>query len=771
MKTRKRFLIYLLIPLLLTGCGKKQQTVLNDPVVQKTEAAAPSVYLGESVPFPAEYRLVRTVTPRYDRESGLLTFLAERDADERTEFHLLTTGAESVTEDIPVPVTEGENIIGGAIRDDVFAFLSVNWSETDRQKEYALNTFRPSAGETDRSGGLTDCFALADRDPFFAVSFVAIDGAGRIYAASDNEIVCFGDGFLPLFSLTSQDPIFALCTDGDGAAVACVNTGDGTVLMKIDPAGKDFSDRTALPDGITAFQFGEDHEAYYATSGGVWCADGLFDGELRTEQLLDCSSSRLYLASLFCVLDENTMFFSKADEDGYRIPLLYRRAKDYDPGEKTVIELAHVGSFMSMFNEKILRYNAEHPDVQIVTRDYIDTAGDGDIGTARKKLAMDLVMGLYRPDILVGMIDEPYIEQAVRSGLYVDLGTYTKNDALVNDENLFGCVRRTLSDKDGRLWGLARDYEIRSVLSAAELLGKYADRTSWTVEDFLDYAASLPSDRFLMDELAQENAARLLFGSEGYGAFIDAESGTCDFTDPVFIRYLTFLKSLPATAKEARSLPQNPLSGLGREEQYQFYWTGGVALKNKWFHSLNQFLSLEIEFGTKDYRLIGQPVSSENGRQPITVWDVCIMTSFCENPEIAWDVIRSLIIDPDGFPGDSLPVLKTDFEWKAEEYRDSVFTFYFDGWEVVGEKDPDHPITTSTLDKPGIVTEFTEADAAFIMDYLDNRCGYPYTLSVHEEIAAIIQEEISAYLGGVGSAEDCAKKIQSRVSIWLAEHQ
>ena len=29
---------------------------------------------------------------------------------------------------------------------------------------------------------------------------------------------------------------------------------------------------------------------------------------------------------------------------------------------------------------------------------------------------------------------------------------------------------------------------------------------------------------------------------------------------------------------------------------------------------------------------------------------------------------------------------------------------------------------------------------------------------------------MSAFVGGVGTAEDCTKKIQSRVSIWLAEH-
>ena len=38
------------------------------------------------------------------------------------------------------------------------------------------------------------------------------------------------------------------------------------------------------------------------------------------------------------------------------------------------------------------------------------------------------------------------------------------------------------------------------------------------------------------------------------------------------------------------------------------------------------------------------------------------------------------------------------------------------------------------------------------------------------EVASIIREEISSFLGGVGSAADCAGKIQSRMSIWLAEN-
>ena len=42
---------------------------------------------------------------------------------------------------------------------------------------------------------------------------------------------------------------------------------------------------------------------------------------------------------------------------------------------------------------------------------------------------------------------------------------------------------------------------------------------------------------------------------------------------------------------------------------------------------------------------------------------------------------------------------------------------------------------------------------------------------IDAKITEIVQEEISEYLGGVRSAEECAKMIQSRAGLWLAEHE
>ncbi|MBQ3860512.1 MAG: hypothetical protein II779_08280, partial [Clostridia bacterium] len=64
---------------------------------------------------------------------------------------------------------------------------------------------------------------------------------------------------------------------------------------------------------------------------------------------------------------------------------------------------------------------------------------------------------------------------------------------------------------------------------------------------------------------------------------------------------------------------------------------------------------------------------------------------------------------------------------------------------------------------------FTKEDADRIVAELD-RAGKPITKMIPAAVQENVAEEISTYHGGLGSAEDCAGKIQSRVSIWLAEH-
>ena len=49
--------------------------------------------------------------------------------------------------------------------------------------------------------------------------------------------------------------------------------------------------------------------------------------------------------------------------------------------------------------------------------------------------------------------------------------------------------------------------------------------------------------------------------------------------------------------------------------------------------------------------------------------------------------------------------------------------------------------------------------------------GAPWLSGIGAEVSAIIAEELSALTAGSATPESCAKSIQSRVSIWLAENR
>ena len=178
--------------------------------------------------------------------------------------------------------------------------------------------------------------------------------------------------------------------------------------------------------------------------------------------------------------------------------------------------------------------------------------------------------------------------------------------------------------------------------------------------------------------------------------------------------------------------------------------------------------------------MIGSPVDSEDD-YPVVMSssNVIMVTSFCKAPELAWEYVRSAII-PDynevwgGYRlFNGLPVLKSIYDSMAAQYYENFYEFgiYFSGGMSYGSGDPENPMTVDDLREPGIIAHFTEEDAANLKDFLDKNVGFSASSSIANEINEIVEEEISSYTSGAKSAEECAKVVQSRVSIWLSEHE
>ena len=79
-------------------------------------------------------------------------------------------------------------------------------------------------------------------------------------------------------------------------------------------------------------------------------------------------------------------------------------------------------------------------------------------------------------------------------------------------------------------------------------------------------------------------------------------------------------------------------------------------------------------------------------------------------------------------------------------------------------------IELSALSREFTIRRLDEADAERILAILDGD-AFPITKRIPETVSGIVNEEISGFLAGRGSASECAGKIQSRASLWLAEHR
>ena len=761
----------------LTGCERKEKEPDTEPVA-RTEILT-GVYRGTVYPLPEGYSADASVGASYDPDTDTVTCFAagyfedEETGDYTAKNRIFRLGQEGVREEIPLELGEGAYVQGGFADGDGLVLLAQTWDEDSGENGYSLIRWTEEGTET--AEDLARFFPSAEGGDWFSINCIAADGAGMIYLSSEQEIALLNPDMTPAGTVTSPAWIHGMAAGADGIVYISGWFEDESGIAPVDPAKKSVGKPVTLPDSDQFF-FGPGYDLYLKTNTGIQGVTFAGDGSCESEAVLDYVNSNLNPdeTQLMQIVDRDTFLMSeRIDEETWNCsPAVYRHAEDVDLSDITVIELAF-GDQNVGYNlpANVVAFNRAHPDMRIVVKDYSVYGTDGDWESGVKKLASDMVTGVYRPDIVAGSPERAELSVLREKKLYRDLLPFMEQDDTLNPDNLFGCVKTALSDRsDGSgedaVWCLTGSIELQLLLSTKELLGKYAGQDSWSVGEFLDFAESLPDGVELGEGMCRDSAAAYLGGS--YGMFVDEAAGICSFDGEDFVRWLRFLTSLPKDWQELQTtslLAQTPW-----EEQYGLYHQGKVALKQEFFHDFGDFLRLEMEFGTKDYQLIGFPAKEGESGTWLRTDLAYAVTEWCEHPEAAWEVVKAFCDGSMERWHDGIPATRSRFDETAEEYYTYEFEFYFDGSASWGTMDPDNPRTEADLDRPGILTHFTKEDADRIRAVLDR----PAVLlggDMNEELGEIVNEELSALSAGVSTPEDCAKKIQSRASLWLAENR
>ena len=604
--------------------------------------------------------------------------------------------------------------------------------------------------------------------PFdLAVTPDADGGTGTVWLASLDRLIALEGDFSLRLDQPSEDFIGSIAADG----------GDG--LWMLTDGGIDHLDRNGavteriprngLNEASDLFRFGAANTLGCVTSRGAEIY-----GENGWETVLDFGQSGISLVSmqLLSLVNSECAVFAEHEENTL---WLYRKTDKADPKDTLTLELVTFYEPDAAFKDQMIRFERDNPGLRVHLTNYSDTYAD--LADANAALSRDLVTGIYKPDIVWNVTDQVWRPMA-EHGLTRDLSPYLDADPEVNRETLFGSVLRAMDDH-GKIWGLPLSMRYDSLVAMNAVLASYAGpefvgKTGWTLGEELDFLESLPPDVEAFYGRRQDLAPVRLTGWDDFRVFIDMDTMTASFDSPDAVRFFRYISTLPVTHEEL--LRVSPALAAffseGYEAHMDYYTNGKIALALLDFDDPMSWLSKDAIFMTDEVTMIGYPTSAaetEGGDVIAQPEKIFAVTSYSEHPDAAWTFIRTMLLGTDTVQG---PVLKSVYDRRIQPEIGKTFAYYTDGSKQSFRVTEDNPIGKADPypDKPGIRCTFDEEEAEKLKTVFDT-VGAPHLSGISEAVSEIVAEELSAMSAGVSSPEDCAKRIQSRVSIWLAEHK
>lgn len=432
---------------------------------------------------------------------------------------------------------------------------------TGRDDFHHLRQLDPATGREKRLVDLSDAVRALEVSDIFDVAGFTVDGGGNIYFAGTGGVAALDKKGNYLFTLEADLPYrstyntagntLALLPDGT-AALLTVQPGGKREVRTIDPAAKTWGkERYELPTGVDLLYGGTNGFLFYYTSGGALCA---WEPEGEEGRLLLNWSAADLDGSVMCFAPRDggelaaltiTQKGSFQDEDYWYntdIRLSMLSPTDKSPSEgKTKLVYGTIGT-NSVMRSRIKQFNDSSDAYYIELRNY---AGDGVETFDATRDVRDAALKLFSAEIASGRAPDIWdvslpIDLYARKGLLEDLWPWIDGDPEISREDLMSHVLDCAS-VDGKLYKVFNSFSIDTLAARSEVVG---DRSSWTLEEMLDYYEAMPEGSTLLG---------IGYGKEGtlyhlinytIDQWIDWTTGECRFDSEEFKALLELCGSM-----------------------------------------------------------------------------------------------------------------------------------------------------------------------------------------------------------------------------------
>ena len=632
-----------------------------------------------------------------------------------------------------------------------------------------------------------------------SVEYLAIDGGGNNYLSNWSGLRVYSPDFeRELFASKENIAIGSLIRMADGRVAATVWGDKGMECKPFDLAKGKFGDPLTVP--ATAYEMfpgAGDYALFSRSSSGIVGikADGTFE---ETVNWIDSdidyggiySIRALESGDFVCVCD------NYGDDGSHSVELVKLTRAPYDPdAERQVITMACMG-VNYYIRMRVIDFNKTNTQYRIRMADYSQYNTGDDSSAGVTKLNTEIIAG-HIPDIFCLSTNIP-ANQYAGKGVFEDLTPYIEKefgkDALVED------FFKTLRSDDGKLYEIYGAFMIDTAVGLESIVG---DGSSWTFADMNAAMEKLPAGATVLNEYYNREAAAEIFLYSGASRFVDWQTGKCSFDSAEFIDLLNFVKSFK-TAAEVEASHGNDYT---YEEEYTRLNSGKQLLSQQNIYDFNEYRANTYYVLNGAPSFVGYPGSGS--RFSSSYMSGFAVSSKSQFKDAAWDFIKYILSEE--YQSENmwfgLPTNKAVFEKMLAEAKTPTYSGTYeeekvaDGDTVFGNpmySDESYPDTSekySDYNKGSTDGQGRKEEPKTYSWQYDYATGEEWNIPVFamtdaEEQAlralmsgittfyrsdtslrGIIDEETQSFFNGQKSAEETAKMIQSRATIYVNEQK
>lgn len=421
--------------------------------------------------------------------------------------------------------------------------------------------------------------------------------------------------------------------------------------------------------------------------------------------------------------------------------------------DKEIITVASLYDNMDL-QKAAVAFNKNSDSYKIRIKSYINNNDNWTENTwtdAINRLNNDITSGNAADIIDVSMLDYTML---ANKGVFEDMNNFLKKSDLLKAEDFLPNILESYTINK-TLVAIPKRVYLDTVAGKTSDLG---NKMGWSLDEMIAYADAHPQAN-LFDYASKEN---MLYYCMSYNKdkFVDWKSGKCDFDSQEFVRLLEFVKRFPSSEDidydSSMSTPSRIQNGM-------------VLLNTVYLNSFNEVQLYKAMFGG-EVTFIGYPTTDGSVGASMGANDLFAITRKSNHKEGAWAFIESYLseeMEEDGYGWYSFPTLQKNFDYMKETaIKPQTYTWVDEN----GEEHEEIANGGSVGFEDNWTYQYrvtTEDEVETVLEIM--KVAKP-AITQNDQIMTIITEEAQSFFAGDKTAEDVAKVIQNRVSIYVSEN-